>query len=421
MTRNILIVDDESNMRWILGRALEQAGYTVHSAASGDEAANLLSREPIDLMLLDLKLKGEDGLTVLRRLRERQPELVVIMLTAYGTVPTAVEAMQLGAADFLRKPFDVEEVTFKIARALERRTMQQELTRLTRYQRAAATFDTLTGTSVAWNRVLDQAQNIAAVDQNALLHGEFGSGRTTLARAIHSASARHTAPLIELDLSIYHPAAQRAALFGTSGDGGAWILAGSGTLILRGLAEANVLPELLVTRFAQQAQDAGPRVLLVGSDSSLLPEVLTAAIPIYIHVPPLRSRSGDVQVLARCFAGERAITTRTLRQLDSYAWPENIAELRSVIIGAAQLAGDDPIDMMHLPTYLQHAPEYPAENGITLPPEGVNLEAVEQELIRQALERAHGNKSKAAELLGLSRHTLLYRMGKYGITAPERL
>jgi DNA-binding NtrC family response regulator len=145
MTRTILIVDDEPNMRWVLGGALEQAGYVVHSAESGDDAAGLLVRAPIDLVLLDLKLRGEDGLTILRRLRERRPELVVLILTAHGTVPTAVEAMQLGAADFLRKPFDVEEVVFKITRALERRAMQQELARLTVLQRNAPAFDALIG------------------------------------------------------------------------------------------------------------------------------------------------------------------------------------------------------------------------------------------------------------------------------------
>jgi DNA-binding NtrC family response regulator len=136
-TRSVLIVDDEPNMRWVLGKALEQAGYTITVAEGGDEAVAALTRVPADLVLLDLKLKGEDGLTVLRRLRERRPDLVVMLLTAYGTVATAVEAMQLGAADFLRKPFDVEEVTFKVARALERRAMQQELARLAAVQRAA--------------------------------------------------------------------------------------------------------------------------------------------------------------------------------------------------------------------------------------------------------------------------------------------
>src|SRR6266542_1452027 len=154
MTRTILIVDDEPNMRWVLGRALEQAGYTVFGAESGEDCLAALVREPIELVLLDLKLKGEDGLTILRRIRERRPEVVVIMLTAYGTVSNAVEAMQLGAADFLRKPFDVEEVIFKLARALERRAMQQEIVRLTLQQRSAPAFEILIGLTVSWQLLL---------------------------------------------------------------------------------------------------------------------------------------------------------------------------------------------------------------------------------------------------------------------------
>jgi two-component system, NtrC family, response regulator AtoC len=160
MTRTVLIIDDETNMRWVLGRALEQAGYTIHGAGTGDEALALISREPIDLVLLDLKLRGEDGLTILRRLRERRPDLVVIILTTYGTVPTAVEAMQLGAADFLRKPFDVEEVVFKIARALGRRAMQQELARITNTQRSALAFASLTGSDPVWLQLVAQAGQV---------------------------------------------------------------------------------------------------------------------------------------------------------------------------------------------------------------------------------------------------------------------
>ncbi|MEO7910129.1 MAG: helix-turn-helix domain-containing protein, partial [Roseiflexaceae bacterium] len=171
---------------------------------------------------------------------------------------------------------------------------------------------------------------------------------------------------------------------------------------------------------AQQMPGAGPRLLLVESDASLLPEPLAAAVPIHLRVPPLRARTGDVPLLASAFAGERTITSPAMQHLDSYAWPDNIAELRSIIVSAAQLSGADPIDTMHLPKQLQDVTEYPTQGSIMLPLEGINLEDVEQNLIRQALERTHGNKSKAAELLGLSRHTLLYRMEKYGITAPER-
>jgi DNA-binding NtrC family response regulator len=421
MTRTILIIDDEPNMRWVLGRALEQVGHTVHGAISGDEASSLLGREQIDLVLLDLKLKGEDGLTILRRLRERQPELIVIILTAYGTVPTAVEAMQLGAADFLRKPFDVEEVTFKIARALERRAMQQELTRLTAQQRSAPAFDTLIGAAVTWQRAIAQAQQIAATDQSVLIVGEVGSGRTILARAMHGASTRHAAPLIELDLQVYHDTGQVAALFGADGNGGAWIEAGNGSLLLRSVAEGQAIHEALAERLASRTSRAGPRLLLVVTEALPLPQAIAAHIPVRLRVPPLRERPGDTLLLANYFAGEHPITSPAAQRLEGYDWPQNVAELRGVVARAVQLAGDGPIESVHLPEHVRAVPGHSDQRGVQLPPDGMKLEVVEQELIRQALERAHGNKSKAAELLGLTRHTLLYRMEKYGITVPERL
>jgi DNA-binding NtrC family response regulator len=420
MTRTMLIIDDEPNMRWVLGRALEQAGYTVHGASNGDEAASVLLREPVDLVLLDLKLKGEDGLAVLRHLRGRWPYLVVIILTAYGTVPTAVEAMQLGAADFLRKPFDVEEVIFKVTRSLERRAMQQEVERLTHAQRSAPAFEALLGAEPVWQRLLDQAQQVAATAYDIVVAGELGSGRTSLARAIHSASPRRDAPLIELNLEVYQESARAAALFGDTGHGGAWASAGSGSLLLAGVTEAPDVHGLLAERLGQKTAHTGPRLLIVAADAPGIPEQLRSLLQIQLRVPPLRERPGDVIFLAHHFAADRPIAPRAIQLLEHYPWPGNVAELRGVLERSARLAGHDPIDMMHLPAAIQHQQESAASSPMYLPPEGINLEQVEQALIRQALERAHGNKSKAAELLGLTRHTLLYRMEKYGITAPER-
>ena len=418
MTRTILIVDDEPNMRWVLGRALEQAGYTVHSAESGDDAASLLGRAAIDLVLLDLKLKREDGLTILRRLRERQPDVVVIMLTAYGTVSNAVEAMQLGAADFLRKPFDVEEVVFKIARALERRAMQQELARLTVTRRAEAAFDTLVGAETVWHDLVRQASQLAATPYDLLIAGERGSGRTTVGRAIHVASPRHAAPLIELDLRAYHEAAQAPALFGSDGHAGAWGEAGTGSLLLHGLSEAPTLHAIVNEHIRSRPAGTRPRLLVVGDDAEP-PESLRPLLPARLRVPPVRDRAGDILLLARHFAGERPSTPQVAQALERYQWPGNVSELRSVIERAGQLAGTGPLDVLHLPERLQRDPVAPPTVG-QLPSEGINLDQLEQGLIRQALERARGNKSRAAELLGLTRHTLLYRMEKYNISAPER-
>lgn len=417
MTRTILIVDDEPNMRWVLGRALEQTGYVVHNAESGDDATGLLSRASIDLVLLDLKLRGEDGLTILRRLRERQPDLVVLILTAYGTVPTAVEAMQLGAADFLRKPFDVEEVVFKIARALERRAMQQELARLAVLQRSTPAFDTLIGAEISWRRLVDQARHVALTDDAMLIVGEPGSGRTTIARALHVASRRANAPLIELDLSIYHESAQDRALFGGAERDGAWSAAGNGTLLLQGLAEATSVHQALIERLASRDTGAGPRLFVIAVDESSLSGAFQAQLPARLRIPPLRERAGDILLFTHHFAPEHSITPAALQLLERYAWPGNLTELRSVLERATQLAGTELIDAIHLPERL-HAAIVAAPNQ--LPVEGVNLEQLEQTLIRQALGRAHGNKSRAAELLGLTRHTLLYRMEKYGISAGEQ-
>lgn len=328
--------------------------------------------------------------------------------------------MQLGAADFLRKPFDVEEVTFKIARALERRAMQLELARLTVAQRSAPAFESLIGVEVAWQQLIAQARLIAAADQDVLLLGEAGSGRASVARALHVASQRGAAPLVELDLAVYHSPAQAELLFGGHEHAGAWAEAGSGALLLRGLTEAPSVHERLAAQLETRLARARPRLLVVSTEMQPVPEHIAARIPARLRVPPLRERLGDALLLACAFAADRPITPPAAQLLEQYAWPGNVTELRAVVERAARLAGADPIDVDHLPERMRPGPEHAPQNPMYLPPEGVKLEQVEQALIRQALERARGNKSKAAELLGLTRHTLLYRMEKYGIATPEQ-
>lgn len=418
-TRNVLIIDDEPNMRWVLGKALEQAGYTVLTAGSGDEGLALLARTPVDLVLLDLKLKGEDGLTVLRRLRERRPDLVVMLLTAYGTVATAVEAMQLGAADFLRKPFDVEEITFKVARALERRAMQQELARLGASQRPAPAFEALVGASRVWQRLIEQARLVAQSDEHALLVGPEGSGRGTLARAIHGASVRTASPFVTFDARLYQPSAGQAVLLGDERAGGLWAEAGRGTLLICGLEGDDA--SAAAVRDVLDQPITGPRVVVVARDEAALPAALCQHLRLRLRVPPLAERRGDILLLARHFAGGKALTSEALQALEQYDWPEQVAELRATIAGAAEFAGDGPIDLEHLPSALRVNKERAQHAPFQLPPEGVSLDEVEQMLIRQALAQARGNKSKAAELLGLTRHTLLYRMEKYGIAVQDHV
>lgn len=415
MTRNVLIIDDEPNMRWVLGKALEQAGYTVSVAGSGDDGLTALARDPIELVLLDLKLKGEDGITVLRRLRERRPDIVVMMITAHGTVPNAVEAMQLGAADFLRKPFDVEEIVFKVARALERRALQQQVSRLMLAQNRDATFSALVGSDPVWQRAIAQASHIAALNLHVLLVGEVGSGRGSIARAIHAASMRRESPLVEADLAAYSVPSD--ALFGVGSDDGLWGSAGNGTIIMRGLLSHPAMLQAIAERLSQSA--VAPRLIVIATPDEAAASTTQHLTSTQVDVPPLRERASDILLLAHAFVGSGTFTARASRQLELYSWPGNVAELRGVIQRALVLAGDEPIDLAHLPRHIADLAPAVTNMGVQLPAGGVNLEDVEQQLIRQALAQARGNKSKAAELLGLTRHTLLYRMEKYNIQAQE--
>lgn len=297
--------------------------------------------------------------------------------------------------------------------------MQQEIARLRIVQRTTPAFEALIGVDASWQQLVTQAQQAALTDHHVVLVGESGSGRSSLARAMHVASLRAEAPLIELDLGIYQGAAQEVVLFGKTENGGAWAEAGSGSLVIRGVVDAPAVLEQLAERLAAQENRAGPRLFAIAPTGSGLPAAFERLIPVRLFVPPLRERRADVLLLARAFAGDRQITPLAAQVLEHYEWPGNVTELRGMVERAARLAGSGPIDVVHLPDQVQQRSEPAARSPMELPPEGVHLEQVEQALIRQALERVRGNKSKAAELLGLTRHTLLYRMEKYGISASE--
>ncbi|HSH80072.1 MAG TPA: response regulator [Herpetosiphonaceae bacterium] len=412
MAERVLIVDDEANMRWVLKEALSAAGYDVAVAASGQEALHEMGRHLVDLVLLDLKLKGMDGLATLRRLMERWPEAVVIILTAHGTVATAVEAMQLGAADYLRKPFDVEEIGFKIQRALERNALQSEVRRL----RATVqqTVGEPVGADVAWQRCVEQVRSLTALELDIVLVGEAGSGRTTLARFAHGTRARGMAPLVELDLQVVPSEVQQLVLLGGDRGEGLWTKAGSGTLLLRNRERLADAAADALFRLVAQRGAGGPRLILTSETPIAGDRVLPMG---QVHVPPLREHPADLPLLVRVLLPSADVTPGVIAALERYVWPGNIAELRGMLERASVLAAGGAIEERHLPEHIRQV-SVPG-TLIQLPREGLNLEAVEITLLRQALEQAHGNKSRAADLLGLTRHTLLYRLEKYGLGATS--
>jgi DNA-binding NtrC family response regulator len=406
----LLLVDDEPNMRWVLQEALSKAGYLVQTAPSGEEALTILASYPIDLVVLDLKLKGMDGLATLRQIHQRWPDVVVLILTAYGTISTAVEALQGGASDYLRKPFDVEEVLFKISRALERHALQQEVQRL----RVAPPPPT-PGSAPAWRQAIEASIRTLTQGLDLVLIGEVGSGRATIARLAHASGPRRRAPLVEVDLATLAPSAQAAMLGGDGFPQGFWAAAGQGTLLLRHVTHlsndgAAGLGSLLQRR---AEHGVGPLLILTDTAATGQSKHTLSHHAIHIRVPPLREHADDIVLFMQHWLPHHAISPAALALLQQYPWPGNLSELRGVVERAAHLSHGQAIAEQHLPERVQVTPL--PNLPYRLPSEGVSLEAVEIGLIKQALERAGGNKTRAAELLGLTRHTLLYRMEKHQI------
>jgi DNA-binding NtrC family response regulator len=406
----LLLIDDEPNMRWVLQEALTKAGYTVQTAPSGEEALTMLARHPIDLVVLDLKLKGMDGLATLRQIHQRWPEVVVLILTAYGTISTAVEALQGGASDYLRKPFDVEEVLFKISRALERHALQQEVQRL----RAAPPPPT-PGSAPAWRQAIEASVRSVAQGIDLVLVGEAGSGRASLARMVHANGPRHRAPLVEVDLATLAPAAQAVMLGGDGLRQGFWAAAGQGTLLLRHATHLSDSGKTTLASLLQRraTQGVGPLLIVTDTVAAGSDEQTLYHHAIHIRVPPLREHADDIVLFMQHWLPQQSISPAALTLLQQYPWPGNLSELRGIVERAAQLAAGQPIEERHLPERVRATPL--PDLPYRLPNEGVALEAVEITLIKQALDRAGGNKTRAAELLGLTRHTLLYRMEKHQI------
>lgn len=419
MARSILVIDDEDNMRWVLERSLKKAGYAVLTASRGEEGLQKFALNPVDLVLLDLKMPGMDGLAVLREIRQRSEHVPVLLLTAYATVPTAVEAMQVGATDYLRKPFDLETVLAKVNERLAQQAdaVAGEQT----VQARPATFDEFVGAAPTLTRPLNQAQAATEAPYTVVVTGEPGSSRCHLAALIHhNTRATQTGRLVVLDCSALPVAVLRRELPGPgeADGGGRWQEALGGSLLL---SNVDCLPEALcpdlIPPLSQHLRNRqrphGLRLLLTATES--LPAVWDPLTETALHIqlPPLREHREDVRLLVAHFAPDVQWSQEALARLEQYPWPGNVAELQRVASQAARASGAGPVQPAHLPAHVRSVP--PAAGPFHLPPEGIDLEEVERGLIRQALDLSEGNKTRAARLLGLTRATLLYRLDKYGI------
>jgi len=449
-TYRILVVDDELKMRRLLELSLSNLGHEVVQAGDGIEALACFDEAPFDLVMTDLKMPRMDGLELLRKLRERGEAVPVIVLTAYATIETAVEAMKLGAADYIIRPFEMETVELAVARALAMGMMQRE----NRFLRDEVErgWGEFIGRSDRMRELYDLIQQVAPARSSVLIVGETGTGKELVARAIHQASGRSglfvplncaaiPADLLESELFGH----QKGAFTGAHLDRmGKFELAHGGTIFLDEVSEMpqalqakllRVLQEGTVERLgAQRAIKIDLRIVAATNrdpqqavDEGIMRQDLLFRLNVVrIDVPPLRERQEDIQLLAEHFLSKYSaelarptpqLSDAALHSLLSYCWPGNVRELENLMERAAVLCRSRTVDTQLLPLNESPAPastptadESAFENLLL----NDHVEALEKRLITAALERSGDNKSAAARLLGVSERTLWYKLKKYG-------
>ena len=447
----VLLVDDDASFRRVQEYQLSQAGYRVTACADGAEALDAFRSGGHDLVVTDIRMPGIDGLELLTRLKAVSAETPVMVVTGHGTIETAVEAMKQGAFDFLTKPFPGDRLRLTLERADEFRSLRREIRELRRAVESRFAFENLIGSAPAMKGLFEAMELVAPTSSIVLVNGETGTGKELVARAIHHNSLRKDRPFVTLNCGAIPATLMEAELFGHSKGAftgaeqarkGKFEAADGGTLFLDEIGEVplELQPKLLrvlesgsVDRLGEDAP-VQVDVRIVAATHRDLPGMVDegsfrrdlfyrlSVVPLLI--PPLRERRQDIPLLAAHFLGRMARRTdrpglefdpATLDILESYDWPGNVRELENVIERMVVLGRSDRLTPDGVPAGIRSAGTDKDGAGFGLPPGGINLEALEIDLIRQALEREGGNQTRAAKALGLTRNTLLYRMQKYGL------
>lgn len=445
--RRILVADDEANMRWVLERALTKAGYEVETVEDGQLALDRALAERPDLVLVDLKMPKIDGLSVLRRLKEHYPDLLIVMMTAHGSTSTAVEAMKAGAQDYLMKPFDIDELLITVAKAFEVESLREQVDYLKGEAQQGGW--QLVGNSEEMLAVKHLVERVAPTPATVLLQGESGTGKELVAQAIHSLSSRVEGPFIRVNCAALTETLLESELFGHEKGAftgaqarktGRFELADSGTLFLDEIGELSVNVQAKLLRVLQEMtfeRVGGEKTIKVdvriiaATNRDLHKEVqegrfredLYYRLNVFpISIPPLREHRTDIPLLVehfldklRTYGGCKTLAPEVLSQLMTYTWPGNVRELENVVERMVIISQGAVILMDSLPLFDTTLKLEKPPGTFELPPEGVSLEEIEKSFLQQAMEQTGGNQSQAAKRLGLSRHAFLYRIEKYGI------
>ncbi len=453
----ILVVDDEKLIRWSVGERLQRGGYEVLSAESGEEALEVVAAQAPDLILLDVRLPGIDGLATLRRALAQAPEVAVLMMSAHSTVDIAVEAMKHGAIDFLVKPFPFQALDAAVERALTAARTRRQIQVLTQERRGGAeALAALVGRSAAMEQVRAMVSRLSGSDSTTVLvEGESGAGKEVVARAVHFSSGRAERPFLQVNCAALPEHLLESELFGhergaftdahtqkrglfESAEGGTVMLDEIGDLHPGGQAKLLRLLENKTFRRVGGVTElrADVRVLAATnvnleervSEGRFRADLFFRLNVVRIVMPALREHPEDVPTLCAHFIARfnqemkrqvRGVSATALEILQAYRWPGNVRELRNVVERAFILhAGAEELRPEHLPPELRGAAATAvrrADKPASVTPDGLVLEDVERKLIQEALERASGNQSRAARLLGISRDTLRYRLKKHNM------
>jgi len=449
----ILVVDDDSSLRSVMKMQLEEAGYEVMLASDGAEALKLLAGVKPHLIITDLNMPMS-GLELLRRISEEvevPPTLIII--TAYGSVETAVQAMKMGAYDYVTKPLDFEALVLAVHRAMERQSLLEEVRNLRSVLDQRYGFEGIIGRAKNFLRVLDQAARVAPRDTTVLIRGETGTGKEQLARAIHQNSLRKSKPFVTINCGAIPKDLVEAELFGYARGAftgavqtraGKIEMADGGTLFLDEIGELPLEAQVKLLRVLQQGEiskiGAGEtthvNVRVVAATHRDLTAMIEdgtfredlyyrlAVVPLFL--PPLRERREDIPELVehlfrkakdRHGIQDAQLAPTVMPHLSGYRWPGNVRELENVLERLLVLSAHAVVSEADLPEEIRQVPAEMTTFRVELPEGGISLEGIERELILRALERFEGNQTHAAKYLDISRRTLIYRMEKYGIAA----
>jgi DNA-binding NtrC family response regulator len=451
-TPHLLFVDDEPALRSLMAERLAERGYEVAEADSGERAVELLDRFAFDVVITDLRLPGIDGTRVIEAARERYPGIVAIVITGYGTVKDAVEAIKRGASDFVAKPFQFDELVHVLEKALEQRRLTSENAYLRSQLEERYQFGGIIGKSPPMKKLLHFLETVAPASSTILITGETGTGKEVVARAIHHNSPRRAHRFVALNCSAIPETLLEAELFGhvrgafTGAVGarqGRFEQAHKGTLFLDEVGTMSTALQMKLLRALQEREfervgdnqtiKVDVRVIAatnsdlarMARDGTFREDLYYRLNVIPIPLPPLRDRREDIPLLAKHFLDKFApgvplqISQGAMRILMAYPWPGNVRQLENAVERAVTLsAGRKEIDISDLPPEIQDAPQAMAAPFVEFPEEGLDLPAylmsIERDLINQSLRRTGGNRNKAAELLRIKRTTLVEKLKRLG-------